>query len=301
MSEEEAKKSVFGFGLRVLQTHDAGEKAELTIDAYEAWQDGELELYPGSGIYSVEDGKEEERLAYSDVLAKFAPPDVPARPKKLTVVDGSEVGKRGKGGTVANRVKMIHSLAHIEAWAIDLSWDILLRFSCCDDEGVRCMMPVEFYEDWLIVAWDEARHYSVWATRLEELGSEYGALKVHDGLWESATQTAKSLEDRLSIVHMVHEARGLDVAPKTVNRFRSHGDMTSADHYQAIFEDEITHVTAGVKWFSWLCKTSNVDPITRFHKSVRANFRGVLKPPFNDEARAKAGFTKEWYMPLTTK
>jgi uncharacterized ferritin-like protein (DUF455 family) len=37
---------------------------------------------------------------------------------------------------------------------------------------------------------------------------------VHEGLWESATETNGSLLARLAVVHMVHEARGLDVAPK---------------------------------------------------------------------------------------
>ena len=41
--------------------------------------------------------------------------------------------------------------------------------------------------------------------------------------------------------------------------------------------------------------------IETFHQTVRENFKGVLKPPFNPEARAKAGFTKEWYEPLTVK
>ncbi|GFR40466.1 hypothetical protein Agub_g1027 [Astrephomene gubernaculifera] len=35
-----------------------------------------------------------------------------------------------------------------------------------------------------------------------------------------------------------------------------------------------------------------------FHSLVRAHFWGGLKPPFNDEARARAGFGPEWYLPL---
>lgn len=39
------------------------------------------------------------------------------------------------------------------------------------------------------------------------------------------------------------------------------------------------------KWFHWL---------------VRSYFKGNTKPPFNDEAREKAGFSSEWYEPLVT-
>ena len=34
---------------------------------------------------------------------------------------------------------------------------------------------------------------------------------------------------------------------------------------------------------------------------VARNFWGSLKPPFNDEARARAGFESKWYLPLVEK
>lgn len=54
--------------------------------------------------------------------------------------------------------------------------------------------------------------------RLRELGSEYGALPAHEGLWESAAATAHSLPARLAVESCVHEARGLDVLPQTISR-----------------------------------------------------------------------------------
>ena len=54
--------------------------------------------------------------------------------------------------------------------------------------------------------------------RLVELGSSYGAMPAHDGLWESAAATAHSLPARLAVEACVHEARGLDVLPQTVAR-----------------------------------------------------------------------------------
>ena len=52
-----------------------------------------------------------------------------------------------------------------------------------------------------------------------ELGSSYGAMAAHDGLWESAAETARSLPARLAIESCVHEARGLDVLPQTIARY----------------------------------------------------------------------------------
>lgn len=71
---------------------------------------------------------------------------------------------------------------------------------------------------------------------------------------------------------------------------------------QKIYEDEITHVACGVKWFKKLCgKKEEKEMLECFYELVKNHFRGTLKPPFNDEARAKAGMTKEWYQPLVKK
>ncbi len=151
---------------------------------------------------------------------------------------------------------------------------------------------------------------------------DYGDLPVHDGLWESAQVTANSLPARLAIEHCTHEARGLDVLPQTINRFRAGGDAKSADLLEnVIYQEEISHCAAGVRWLCQLHRfahdssfieepTSTVVPDwirdarlhhsveTWFHSLVKRNFHGSLKPPFNHEARAMAGFGPNWYMPL---
>jgi uncharacterized ferritin-like protein (DUF455 family) len=140
--------------------------------------------------------------------------------------------------------------------------------------------------------------------RLEELGGHYGDFEVHSGLWQSALQTADHLIDRLVIEHMVHEGRGLDVTPLTIDRLRKNGDGVSATLLEEILEDELTHVSAGLKWFTFLHRreqpnASQEQVIAQFHQVVRRNFRGNLKPPFNDAMRTRAGMTPEWYIPLT--
>jgi hypothetical protein len=49
------------------------------------------------------------------------------------------------------------------------------------------------------------------------------------GLWEAAVDTAGSLAARLAVEHCTHEARGLDVLPSTIAKFRLNGDRASAD------------------------------------------------------------------------
>lgn len=136
------------------------------------------------------------------------------------------------------------------------------------------------------------------------MGGNYGDFEAHSGLWQSALQTKDSLKNRLVIEHMVHEGRGLDVTPLTIERLRKNGDEESACLLEEILEDEATHVTAGQKWFTFLCKQSNPDIteaeiIAHFHEIVRENFHGNLKPPFNHKLREQAGMSQDWYMPLT--
>jgi uncharacterized ferritin-like protein (DUF455 family) len=73
---------------------------------------------------------------------------------------------------------------------------------------------------------------------LQELGSHYGAFPTHEGLWRSAAATACSLPARLAVEHCVHEARGLDVLPGTVQKLRKGGDERSASLLESVIYPE---------------------------------------------------------------
>ncbi|KIO15720.1 hypothetical protein M407DRAFT_58265, partial [Tulasnella calospora MUT 4182] len=111
------------------------------------------------------------------------PPDMPPR-DQLNVVQPGKVAKRGKAGSVKSRIAILHALANIEQWAIDLAWDMIARFGKEKVDGEP--LPHQFFLDWTKVAEDESKHFSLLRKRLEELGSYYGSHTVHAGLWESA-------------------------------------------------------------------------------------------------------------------
>jgi uncharacterized ferritin-like protein (DUF455 family) len=267
-------RSLYDAALLVLSTPDPHVKASLTRDIYARYQRGEIQPV--------------------GVVAAVNVPDYPARPANLQVVAPKAVPKRSVGLSNEKRISMVHSLAHIESWAIDLSWDIVARFAFMKE------LPEEFYGDWAKVADDEARHFGMLSARLQAMGSHYGSCPVHDALWESAMHTKDSVMARLAVEHMVHEGRGLDATPKTIDRFRSFGDIESAEMLSTIYEEEITHVAAGIKWFRYLSGIFQPgrDPATVFHETVRTHFHGNLRPPFNHDARGKAGMTRDWYEPL---
>ncbi|WP_338467608.1 ferritin-like domain-containing protein [Novosphingobium sp. ZN18A2] len=223
------------------------------------------------------------RLAFAFDVAM---PDVPARPDRPELLAPNRMPKRGKGGSERGRIALIHALAHIEFVAIDLALDIVGRFG--EERGPA------FASDFLSVAADEAMHYALLARRLVTLGTYYGALPAHDGLWDAARETAHDVGARLAVVPMVLEARGLDVTPLTIERFTAAGDMTSARILQRILDDEIRHVRFGTTHFSKVCEERGVAPPNLWKELVERHFRGAVKPPFNDSARQAAGLSREF-------
>lgn len=250
----------------VLNEPDPAAKVALTRRFAAAWQCGD--------ITSVGDA---------------AMPDRPARPKSPELRPPRDMPKRNPGGE-AGRTAFLHAIAHIELNAIDLAWDIVGRFTEED-------LPRAFFDDWVIVAKDEAEHFALLSCRLGELGATYGDHPAHDGLWEAATNTSDDLLARLALVPMVLEARGLDTTPTAVRRLRGAGDTASAAILETIGNEEIPHVAAGVRWFEFLCARRQLDPVPTFRRLANERFRGSLKPPFNDSARAEAGFSPNYYQP----
>jgi uncharacterized ferritin-like protein (DUF455 family) len=79
---------------------------------------------------------------------------------------------------------------------------------------------------------------------VQELGSYYGAYPTHEGLWRSAAATARSLPARLAVEHCVHEARGLDVLPGTIQKLRNGGDDQSANLLEdIIYPEEVSYLS----------------------------------------------------------
>lgn len=217
-------------------------------------------------------------------------PDEPARPAHVRLLPANQMPKRGRAGSERARIAMLHALAHIEYGAIDLAFDMIGRFG----NGA----PRSFVDDWITVGADEALHFALLMRRLQTLGSSYGALPAHNGLWEASRATADDRLARLAVVPMILEARGLDVTPATITRFEAAGDRVSARILNRIYHDEIAHVATGVRWFAHFCGAGRFDRISHWQDLVRRHFRGSLKPPFNDSARNAAGLTKEFYDPI---
>jgi len=256
---------------QVLATPDGREKTRISLKAAEIW------------IKSVNDGN-------PLVLGSVQAPMHPARPEKPELLAPRDVPHR-KTGTVEGRIALLHAIAHIELNAVDLHWDIIPRFA-------HIKMPHGFYDDWVKAAAEESKHFNLLCDRLEDMGSYYGAMPAHAGMWQAATDTAQDFIGRLAIVPMVLEARGLDVTPGMINLFKSVKDTATVTALEVIYAEEVGHVAYGSKWFHFLCGRYDQDPKDSFHALVEKYFKSGLKPPFNDEKRAEAGIPPDFYWPM---
>lgn len=250
---------------------DTAEKVRLAKLAAKAWFGGRLSLGPQSN--------------------PLAMPGRPGRPERPLLLPPREMPKRSTGG-LKGRIALLHALAHIELNAVDMTWDLIGRF-------VHAPVPRAFFDDWVQVGLEEAKHFELLARRLTVLGAAYGDHPAHDGLWQAAQATQEDLLARVAIVPLVLEARGLDVTPAMQANLTAAGDILSADILAIIYRDEKRHVAFGAKWFRFLCARANLAPEPTFHALVRQYFRGPIKPPFNDKARSEAGLTPGFYKPLS--
>ncbi|MCB2079347.1 MAG: ferritin-like domain-containing protein [Novosphingobium sp.] len=214
-------------------------------------------------------------------------PDRPGHPDAPELLPPGRMPKRGRGQSLRGRIALVHSLAHIEFVAIDLALDIAGRF------GAEMGEP--FVSDFLSVAADEAMHFVLLDRHLRSLGSFYGGLPAHNGLWDTAFATRHDVAARLAVVPMVLEARGLDVTPATIDRMRSAGDERAARILERILDDEIRHVRFGANHFAALCARRGEDVEIAWKRQVESHFRGRVPGPFNDSAREAAGLSRQMY------
>jgi len=216
--------------------------------------------------------------------AWVTPPSVylPGRPDRPHLVNPGSVPKR-KLGSIEGRAALLHAIAHIEFNAINLALDAVQRFPD---------MPGDYYTDWLKVADEEALHFSMVREYLQALGFDYGDFPAHNGIWEMAESTEADVLDRMALVPRVLEARGLDVTPAMQQRLGNVGDRRAVDILDVIFQDEVGHVATGSRWFCFLCKQRNLEPLSTFQRLLKQYFPKGLVGPFNLEARERAGFSQ---------
>jgi len=254
-------KNIFEFAEAFFHQENIDEKLALTHQAWRACSAGKLTFTSDRPVLPI------DQITFPERPELLAPRQMPRR--KLT--------------TAAGVAAFFHAIAHVEFVAIYLAWDILYRF-----RG----MPKQFYQDWLRVADEEAQHFALICTHLRAMQVEYGDLPAHSGLWDHAKDTADDLPGRLAMVPRCMEARGLDVTPTLIEKFRILGDDASVALLTRILTDEVGHVELGSYWFKFVCQQRGVDAEALYRDLIDEYYvGGKPKGPFNRELRKRAGFS----------
>jgi uncharacterized ferritin-like protein (DUF455 family) len=219
----------------------------------------------------------EPELVLADVLP------LPGRSERPRLVSPHRVPRRSPH-TATGRAALLHAVAHIEFNAINLALDAIWRFAG---------LPREYYTDWQRVAAEEALHFGLLVEHLATLGSAYGDFDAHNGLWDMVEKTKHDVVARMALVPRTLEARGLDATPPMQARFARAGDARAVEILGVILHDEVGHVAVGNRWYRWLCARDGLDPMAHYALLAARHAAPKAKPPFNLEARSRAGFTGE--------
>jgi uncharacterized ferritin-like protein (DUF455 family) len=218
---------------------------------------------------------------------------VPGRPQRPPLVHPAKVPRRSPA-TSEGLAALLHAIAHIEFNAINLALDAAWRFDA---------MPREFRLDWVRVAAEEAFHFTLLREHLATLGHAYGDFDAHDNLWLMCERTKDDVLARMALVPRTLEARGLDASPLIQQKLRKAGTpqaLRAVEILDVILRDEVGHVAVGNHWYRWLCEREALDPQAHYDVLVQRHDAPRLHPPFNVEARRRAGFTSTELRALET-
>ncbi|MDD0836964.1 ferritin-like domain-containing protein [Curvibacter sp. HBC61] len=233
-----------------------------------------------------------EQLTLDTERGPVLPPGqcLPGHPERPPLVKHTSVVKRSPS-TLEGRAALLHSIAHIEFNAINLALDAVWRF-----DG----LPRDYYADWLRVAREEAYHFTLLREHLQRmphLGQpwDYGDFPAHQGLWSMCERTAGDVLARMALVPRTLEARGLDATPLIQAKLRQIGSPDALEAVAVldiILRDEVGHVAIGNHWYRWLCERAGLDPTAHYPVLTQRYEAPRMKPPFNENARRRAGFTE---------
>ena len=259
--QTEAAPNLYEQALRCLLIDDPEDKVRATHALRHDWQNS--------------------TFSYEPVETMSIP--VPGRPQKPELVDPRKVPQRSFT-TEKGKLSLVHAIAHIEFNAINLALDAVYRFQS---------MPQDYYSDWLQVADEEAKHFTMLTSYLQDHGVRYGDMPAHNGLWEMAVKTDVDVMVRMALVPRVLEARGLDVTPGMIRKLQDIGDDRLVSILQVIFDEEIGHVAIGTRWFHHMCDQRGLDAEKTFLELIEKYMSGAKFGPFETDARIRAGFSDE--------
>jgi len=224
-------------------------------------------------------------LLTNEVIANDASLLLPGRPELPRLIPAQQVPTRTPF-TPEGLAALMHAVCHIEFNAINLALDAVWRFP---------NMPESYYIDWLRVAYEESQHFEMLHAQLQSLSYRYGDNAQVLKIPLKCKKTADDVLARMALVPRTLEARGLDATPLIQTKLRKAATpsaLQAADLLDIILREEVGHVAIGNHWYRWLCEQRGLEPVAFYRELAKHYEAPKLRPPFNKEARKRAGFTE---------
>ncbi len=197
----------------------------------------------------------------------FVSPSLPGRPPEVAFVCAGEGRKRESAfpsrkemEAEEGRGRVMHFFANHELLALELMALVLLRFPDASPEFRR-----------LIVATmgDEQRHLTFYLERMAQLGVGFGDMPVGRFFWDCLHDVQSPMEF-LAGMSLTFEQANLDFCLKYRADMEEIGDKTTRDILDAVYLDEIGHVSNGWHLF---------DKMRSHERTAFEEYRALLKGP----------------------
>lgn len=214
--------------------------------------------------------------------ANHSVPEEPGRDAPV-VTPAQQPGKKGLS-FAEGQAHLLHNLASIELQAMELGLRTLTEFP---------EAHADFREQLAAITIEEGKHLKLCLDGIEKLGFKWGDWPVHIQLWQ-ATSREDSLIDRVLIVHRYLEGSGLDAGETLLRRLGGIAEGNLHKVAKVIFEDEISHVDFGTRWYKEFCRLEGIDPADHFGKRLEELRWRIPRriEKIGRESRMKAGFTE---------
>ncbi len=195
------------------------------------------------------------------------------------------------------RAILLHFFANHELLAAELMALALLRFPDA---------PPAFRRGLMHTLAEEQEHTRLYMQRMEQENLAFGALPVNGFFWKYVGDMQSPLE-YVSRLSLTFEQANLDFSRHYAGLMRTLGDEDTAGILQRIYQDEISHVGYGLRWFRKWKPTGSSDwqawreVLQSEGKTSLPNLSPVRargNVAFNNEGRRRAGLDDEFIREL---
>ena len=138
-----------------------------------------------------------------------------------------------------NRGFLLHFFLNHELLALEIMAMVILKFP---------ELPDSFKRSLLKTMRDEQKHASLYIKSMKEFGVEPGQMPVNRFFWDCF----KDIDDPLKFItgmSLTFEQANLDFSLYYKEAFEKIGDESTAAVLDEVYQDEISHVSNGLKWF----------------------------------------------------